>query len=702
MSFTRIIRDLSVRALAVLDLVGTRFRQSNHVWRRGKGKGISTIVLGVFGLIVLGLIIGVAHKSNEDLDFLDYDGGAPGVDYAYEDLGGDASYEPPADEEVGRKPDDPQVSEATKKAFKEVLDAIQANSPEGQLQVSKGSECNLMDIGVTDTSKFDRLTKESLEKCLQIPEEMTKTLHEAHKKFRAAIGEKLMPMFRKLDTPAFSGDGILIVGGGKYSVFALPAIKAIRENSGFKLKSSIPIEIIIPPSDKADRGFCDNVLPKVDPLGLTKCVFLDEMFDADTLSHIEGYQIKALALLVSRFERVLMLDADNYVVNSINDYFTSSALNDKGLILWPDYWRRLHHPKLYGIVDLGVSPDHISRYSVDDVSPDYMYKKSVTDTPFHDFRDALPDGGTESGQLLVDKKKHLDSIIMSLYYNYNGKSYYYPILGQGFAGEGDKDTFALASRVMHGPGSFYQVKTPVDTLGHWADAKDEIRLLEEEYENVEKKFRGCAMLQHDYIEDSKFSSLAREVLGNTIRNNEEKFCDEWAAKNKGKFSAEEKARREECKKSKEVQDALHEKMRASYKLDDYLAFFSFTGVSFVHSHLPKYDPWEWYENGDMMFDGKKAKKNHKNDPDYVPAHSGNYRMYDSKFNQISSYDLELANWSAFKSYLCDLEGGYKNFGYLSNKIDSTKSPKQSNKDMCKYIEERVEYLKSTSWNDYDV
>lgn len=61
-------------------------------------------------------------------------------------------------------------------------------------------------------------------------------------------------------------------------------------------------------------------------------------------------------------------------------------------------------------------------------------------------------------------------------------------------------------------------------------------------------------------------------------------------------------------KSKEVQDALHEKMRASYKLDDYLAFFSFTGVSFVHSHLPKYDPWEWYENGDMMFDGKKAKK----------------------------------------------------------------------------------------------
>ncbi|CUS21643.1 LAQU0S03e07294g1_1 [Lachancea quebecensis] len=702
MSFTRITRDLSVRAMAVLDFIGARLRQSNHVWRRGKGKGTSTILLSILGLIALGLVIGVTHRSSEDLDFLDYDSGSSGLDYSSEELGDTANYEPLAEEEGGRVSNAPKDSEATKKAFKEVLDLIKANSPEGHLEVSKGSECNLNDIGVLDTSKFDRLTKESLEKCLQIPEDTAKKLQETHKKFKTAISEKLLPMFRKLETPAFSGDGILIVGGGKYSVFALPAIRAIRENSGFKLKSSIPIEIIIPPGDKADRGFCDNVLPKVDPLGLTKCVFLDEIFDDSTLSQIEGYQIKALALLVSSFERVLMLDADNYVVNSINEYFSSSALKDKGLILWPDYWRRLHHPKLYDIVDLKVNTDHISRYSIDDISPSYLYKKSAKDTPFHDFSDALPDGGTESGQLLVDKKKHLDSIIMSLYYNYNGKSFYYPILGQGFAGEGDKDTFALASRVMRGPGSFYQVKTPVDTLGHWADAKDEIRLLEEEYDKVEKKFRGCAMLQHDYIEDGKFSSLAGDVLRSTIRSNEEKFCDEWAAKNKGKFSADEKTRREECRKDKEVQDALHEKFRASYKLDYYLAFFSFTGVSFVHSHLPKYDPWEWYENGDMMFDGEKAKKNHKNDPEYVPAHSGHYRMYDSKFKQVSYYDLELANWSVFKSYLCDWENGYKNFGYLSGKIDSTKSPKQSNKGMCKYIEERVEYLKSTTWNDYDV
>ena len=103
-----------------------------------------------------------------------------------------------------------------------------------------------------------------------------------------------------------------------------------------------------------------------------------------------------------------------------------------------------------------------------------------------------------------------------------------------------------------------------------------------------------------------------------------------------------------------------------------------------------------------MFNGAKALKNHKDEPEYSPMHAGHYRMYDSKISQLTSYDLELANWSAFKDYLCDIKDGYKNFGYLVQVLEETEFPHQSNENMCNYIRERVEYLQSNTWTDTDI
>ncbi|SCU78974.1 LANO_0A04676g1_1 [Lachancea nothofagi CBS 11611] len=705
MSVGQIARDLAGRASAGLDLAGSRLRQSNHVFRRGKNKNVSTIVICVLGLLTLIAVIHGFRGSDDSMDLLMYDENSPEDEesgYAVDE--GDYQKETLSSAESSNFRTSSAIPTDTSKAYSELMKAIKKYSPAGELDRTKSNECELGDIGITDSSKFSKLTEQSLRNCLQIPDETVKMLRVAQEDFRKVMIDDLLPRFHNLDPPAFRGEGIVISAGGKFSLFALPAIKAIRENSGVKLKHAIPIEIIIPPEDKADRGFCENVLPKIDPSGLTRCVFLDEIIDNETLSHMNGYQIKALALLVSSFEKVLMLDADNYVVNSIDDYFKHSTFKDKGLILWPDYWRRLHHPKLYEAMNLEIDRKDIARNSVDDTSPNYMYKQDAKDTPFHDLGNAIPDGGTESGQLMVDKKKHLDTLMLSLYFNYNGDSYYYPMLGQGFAGEGDKDTFVLATRVLHGKDSWYQVKTPVDALGHWADSKDEIRLTPEELEKAtdDKSFRGTAMLQHDYIDDSRFLSLAHEVIGNTVRDKSQQFCDDWYKTHKDQFSDNNDERRKQCEESVEVQNAFHALMRSSYKFEDYLTFFKFTKVSFVHSHLPKYDPWEWYQSGDMMYDGAKALKNHKDDPEYKSVNSGHYRMYDNKLNQVTSYDLELANWSTFHTYLCDMKDGYKNFGYLSDKIAASKSSSQSYNDMCNYIEAKVKYLKSTTWEDFGI
>ncbi|CAN9167404.1 unnamed protein product [Alternaria alternata] len=75
-----------------------------------------------------------------------------------------------------------------------------------------------------------------------------------------------------------------------------------------------------------------------------------------------------------------------------------------------------------------------------------------------------PNRGTESGQLLLDKKHHAESIPMMVYYNYFGPDYYYPLQSQNGPGQGDKETFSAAAVAVNAP--FYGVKTPVSALGN--------------------------------------------------------------------------------------------------------------------------------------------------------------------------------------------------------------------------------------------
>ena len=55
-------------------------------------------------------------------------------------------------------------------------------------------------------------------------------------------------------------------------MFVMPAIQAIRANAG----RDIPIEIMIPPGNNHESGFCENILPLVDPSGFdTMCIHGD-------------------------------------------------------------------------------------------------------------------------------------------------------------------------------------------------------------------------------------------------------------------------------------------------------------------------------------------------------------------------------------------------------------------------------------------
>ncbi|SCW04626.1 LAFE_0H17700g1_1 [Lachancea fermentati] len=566
--------------------------------------------------------------------------------------------------------------------IKLVMDQIKKHSPDVKLDSEKKSECRIGDIGTTDTDKFDRLTEKELSKCLTIPETVKKELKDQHTKYINALRGETIPKF---DENVYEGEGIVIAAGGKFTLMAMPAIKAIRMNAN----KDIPIEIMIPPEDSEESEFCHNVLPKLDPSGLTKCVFMDKFFDQETLDNVQGYQLKALALLASSFEKALLLDADNYVVNSIEGIFDSDVFHERGLILWPDYWRRLHHPDTYDIVGIDINRDKQIRYSVDDFSPSEIFANiPITEASFHDLEGTLPDGGTESGQLLVDKSKHLDSIILALYYNYNGPKCYYRLLGQGFAGEGDKDTFALAAYALSAKGdqrSFYQVKSPVNAMGHWATQDDEIRLFNDSIQD--KQFRGVAMIQHDYVEDYELLRLAQSTRNADFTERLASFEEEW---------------KKEHNDAHDLGDAkidfYKQYFKNDYSIQSAMEFFRSSKVSFVHSHLPKYEPWSWAESGDMMFDGKKAYKNHKDDKNYTPSGKGHYRMYSDNFNELTNYDLELANFECFRDYICGSSDGYKNFSYLLKQVAKSEDGSEKLEYMCDYIKERVSDLSKSTWS----
>ncbi|KAH8731775.1 mannosyltransferase putative-domain-containing protein [Phaeosphaeriaceae sp. PMI808] len=72
---------------------------------------------------------------------------------------------------------------------------------------------------------------------------------------------------------------------------------------------------------------------------------------------------------------------------------------------------------------------------------------------------------TESGQILLNKDTHRESLLLMVYYNYYGPTHYYPLLCQGSHGAGDKETFIQAALATGLP--WYQVRTAPDALGRW-------------------------------------------------------------------------------------------------------------------------------------------------------------------------------------------------------------------------------------------
>ncbi|OBA28314.1 nucleotide-diphospho-sugar transferase [Hanseniaspora valbyensis NRRL Y-1626] len=293
--------------------------------------------------------------------------------------------------------------------------------------------------------------KYMMENYLIVNEKMTDIIKEKHVQMIENVNNNF-----EFDTDNFyQGTGVVFVGGGKHSAMVYSIIKIMR-----LLGTTLPVEVFIPDrkSVESDTNFCE-MLQKEDN---GRCIYLDEKFDAKkTLNQtsFKTYQYKSLALLTSSFQHVLLLDADDYPLVKLDDAFEHEAYKNTGMVVWPDMWRRSTHPFFYESANITINFEKRKRNFIDtfsdqkDLIPENV--DSLTDVPYHDFEGTLPDPSSETGQFMIDKKKHWKSLILSFYYNTFGPNLYYHLLSQYSAGQGDKETFIAAAHVLNLP--YYQV-----------------------------------------------------------------------------------------------------------------------------------------------------------------------------------------------------------------------------------------------------
>lgn len=337
---------------------------------------------------------------------------------------------------------------------KSVLDTIAEIAP--GVQPLKTYNRNIQADTALEESHELPSTSTVLGMYLQVNDEDTAKLAKSHQMMMDQLP-------RSVPKNSFKGRGVVLTGGGMYFPMVLTAIRWFRE-----IDTETPIEVFMADKSEYEPHICDNLFPKLN----VECRVLRDIYGVQLSEKLDSkYALKPLAILASKFDDVYFMDADSYPLIDINSIFNWKVYKDTGLILNSDYWPRYISPKFYEIVNIKLG----GRARGDP-------KQEVINQS--DRKNAVPGKSTESGQVFVQKSKHIQSLLLAMYYNLYGPDYYFPLLMQGGHGEGDKDTYAAAA-IICGE-KYYQTQRRPATLGQHLPGG---------------VFKGYAMVQPNPISD---------------------------------------------------------------------------------------------------------------------------------------------------------------------------------------------------------
>lgn len=318
-----------------------------------------------------------------------------------------------------------------------------------------------------------------------------------------------------------SKDGAVIIGGVENNLtwLALISTRLFRRAGGV-----LPVEVMLPTIEDyyKDQEICDIYLPQLN----AKCVVIKDLLESSKLEAenilintfiMDNFHLikRELAILLSSFENVLFLTPENVMLKPMEStIFEKLLYKEYGLFIWEDFSSRLTLPSFYDIVGINVDTNTKTSYYgfpyTEELIKEFNageHKITQDDLEnrinYHDFANTLPFKQSDSSELIINKKTHLDTLFLSLYYNLNGPKAYHLLLMGNFNGEhGSKETILAAAHVLNN--KYYLMNTNVESNGFWYD----------------DQYHGVSMLQFDPIVDfysfeayiTKFSNSKNKKL----------------------------------------------------------------------------------------------------------------------------------------------------------------------------------------------
>ena len=275
-------------------------------------------------------------------------------------------------------------------------------------------------------------------------DEIREPLIEAHDAFIAGIKDIT-------NMPYVPGSrGIVSSAGGDYLPTFIASLRMTRRTG-----CTLPVEVFLNDWSEYEPYICKVILPELN----ARCIVLSEMLEdagltGDDSPHFEHYQIKPFALALSSFETLIWMDSDCIPLHDPATLLEAEPFTSNGLVTWPDIWANTASPLWFNI--------------------------TRQEEPPMNFRQS-----SEAGIILLSKRKHSPTLLLSIYYNYYGPDFWWDLQGQAAYGEGDKDTFLAAASAL---GADYYA------VSDFAGALDIIK-------RDRKSTIISAMIQGDPIED---------------------------------------------------------------------------------------------------------------------------------------------------------------------------------------------------------
>ncbi|CCI50008.1 unnamed protein product [Albugo candida] len=222
------------------------------------------------------------------------------------------------------------------------------------------------------------------------------------------------------ETAIHPRDGIAIVIHGRVLESVYASVRSLR-----LMGCELPIELWYKPQELDPA--VHPILVKLLRTGLVANITIRAIED----QRFKRFYTKFYAVYYSNFQRVLLLDADNFAVRDPTYLFKSDIFGKTGAIFWPDFWH--------------------SRKSIFNIHPE-SFVWDVLDLDYVDMFEQ------ESGQVLIDRCRHHRALDTLMYYGLHAH-----VLEKTRIVWGDKDLFRFAW--MKSNSTFYMIKRPPGSAG---------------------------------------------------------------------------------------------------------------------------------------------------------------------------------------------------------------------------------------------